>query len=115
LFIGFKGGGVLSAAHSLRFLVCRDNLVDDWVVESVLCTDLVEPQARHYTSGYFAPPQVLMSGHSASVRLQQVVRAALPTVARYFGLPVALHFTTTVSVPLTVTIWLAAARGDKVA
>ena len=73
--------------------LCRDNPVD----------------------GYFALPQALIVGHSASVRLQQVVRAALPTVARYFGLPVALHFTTTVSVPLTVTIWLAAVRGDKVA
>jgi hypothetical protein len=91
LFIGFKGGGFLSAAHSLCFWLRRDNPA----------------------SGYFALPQVLMVGHSARARLQQVVRAALPTMARCFGLPVALHFTATVSVPLTAGIWPAAARGDK--
>jgi YHS domain-containing protein len=65
-------------------------------------------------AGYFALAQVLIVGQAARVRPQQLVRAELPTVARYFGLPAAGHFVTAASVPFTVTVWLPAARGDRV-
>ena len=34
-----------------------------------------------------------MDGQAARVRPQQLVLAELPAAARYFGLPVAVHFT----------------------
>ena len=83
-----RAAEILSAARNLLFLSSRDNLVDAQFILS-------------------------MVGHCASVSLQQVVRAALPTMARYFGLPVALHFVATVSVLVTVTIWFPAARGKS--